>query len=1676
MSVICPNRNSEQYKELYDVLGSHEMAHLVWDRNGGYPLEFNPAGETSTLFNELLELTNNNRFETIRLKTQYYLDNNPYGQWWVDFKGEPGVFQLEPLLDRLSSKFGYAWRYAEPGELKENERATIHLRSKNPIIVVRKESISTGDILHEFGHIFINHIKRDNRPLYDKLVAEYRSLSEDIRKELEDYIEEHYSDYTDIAKEDEILTYLLERLADNLVDKDTGLFNVLNEVWEYIKKFLADLFGITDVSKITLKTTLKDLAYMMVDPDIQLGLGDTFTSGEFYESYTGNYDLSGTIPFKKKGIKDLPGMENITPELLKNKILEHSKQFEIETDPKLAKEKGRFKYKKDDVYEYMIGVKRICAKYGYGFIGKDDDNINVRVGKTIHGHIENISNDIVDDISDKYGVQLTAQAKRDIEKIFKDLKGKYTALTEVVIGDVDSGIVGVVDLILIDENSNVMLLDFKTKLRGYYNNKQGERVLKDSKFNFWEKGYKGSPSDKEVAHLQLSMYAYIIQKALGIPISSISVTKLDAVTEGEQNSKKQDIITSVRVFEDDVESGSESFYDKKGDVLLHNATLRIIEGDEAYINNKTLENKFKHEKEEFDEVFVTVTKAESEAGEWLDKLIKELNARVNIARKRFDAGSRSSIEELITNIQESESVTESLEWIIYHAYNDIVELDKDLAKFKKEGKEFTPGILYKWKDAVQAYKTLDELRVALMENKEMLPNKKYVNALNYISDKVAYFENKYKVEGKYLIAKWLTPYYNGIKAKYTETLESDYRKLKHREVKKGRMSLDEFEKTYGSIKTYVQSRIDSRKVEKETYHLLLKELEVASNDISELTRWLDNMLDTSDAVSAALVNAFVTADEKARSEAIDKKYDIIESVEALHKVRPKGNFQSEEDYYSFMLEHDKDGKPTQYLLKPYHSSFWEDIEEIRKREKLSKTKQEISAIVKEFQKENRLFDKEEFESALIDYINELHGKKLLKDKDAELLRDYVESTINPRIEAILDIEDLSEETKNNIEFWYYKNRNLFFIYSDQYNNPEWGKFMKLCGIDTNLSLYKQYSLLQSSDNPYAKFYNFIEEMNKEAGKMIPAGYRLYDRLPGVVKRNSERIKSGQNAISILKSNLDVNLFVRPEDIERGNQEYTNEFGRVRYFIPIRYTAKVEKDYQSYDLPTIYFKFWESANDYRNKREILPELEMARFFINSRKAYKRNVFKRIITTDGNVDDDKTAALKDKTVLADMLNDWFEMAVYGKYTKEEKLLWDISGKKKRRSVDLMKFVDLLNRYTSLNLLGGNVVQGTANIIIGEVMQTIENIAHEYVSPKNYTRATGLYTKYLPAVMGDVSLEAPRSLAGQIYQEFNVLDDDVSDTTFSTNTRAGKFLKNTSIYFVQSCGEHWLQNRFLIAMLLEKKAYDKEGNLLGTMWDQYELREGRLKLKTSVDLKRSEWTEKDQLAFKRKVRGVLSRMHGEYSDLGRVAIQRTALGRMAYMFRKFIVPGFRRRWATRNYNERLGQYTEGNYITTARFFKNYWKDLVSLKFALMSENWAGLSDHEKANVRRTLSEAAFLMATIVIATTLYKMGEGDDEDKWWASFLTYQAYRLKTELLFFTPKIDEAWSILRSPMASMAVLQNIIDFSNQLGQPGEVYERGPFKGQLKLKRIMLDFVPLYKQFYKARDIEEQISWFKN
>ena len=62
-------------------------------------------------------------------------------------------------------------------------------------------------------------------------------------------------------------------------------------------------------------------------------------------------------------------------------------------------------------------------------------------------------------------------------------------------------------------------------------------------------------------------------------------------------------------------------------------------------------------------------------------------------------------------------------------------------------------------------------------------------------------------------------------------------------------------------------------------------------------------------------------------------------------------------------------------------------------------------------------------------------------------------------------------------------------------------------------------------------------------------------------------------------------------------------------------------------------------------------------------------------------------------------------------------------------------------------------------------------------------------------------------------------------------------------------------------------------------------------------------------------------------------------------------------------------------------------------------------------------------------------------------------------------------------MSMVEGLAKLLSQLTGPGwQEYQQGPFKGDLKLKKTMIDLTVGVKQYYRARELGEQVGLMKS
>jgi hypothetical protein len=81
---------------------------------------------------------------------------------------------------------------------------------------------------------------------------------------------------------------------------------------------------------------------------------------------------------------------------------------------------------------------------------------------------------------------------------------------------------------------------------------------------------------------------------------------------------------------------------------------------------------------------------------------------------------------------------------------------------------------------------------------------------------------------------------------------------------------------------------------------------------------------------------------------------------------------------------------------------------------------------------------------------------------------------------------------------------------------------------------------------------------------------------------------------------------------------------------------------------------------------------------------------------------------------------------------------------------------------------------------------------------------------------------------------------------------------MYMLSTFGEHWIQGRFMIAYLLNKDALDKDGNVIGNMWDMIDFDENN-QIKIDDRVVNMDTVEMDKISL--QLRRILMKMHGNY-----------------------------------------------------------------------------------------------------------------------------------------------------------------------------------------------------------------------
>lgn len=611
-----------------------------------------------------------------------------------------------------------------------------------------------------------------------------------------------------------------------------------------------------------------------------------------------------------------------------------------------------------------------------------------------------------------------------------------------------------------------------------------------------------------------------------------------------------------------------------------------------------------------------------------------------------------------------------------------------------------------------------------------------------------------------------------------------------------------------------------------------------------------------------------------------------------------------------------------------------------------------------------------------------------------------------------------------------------------------------------------------------EYYDEYMKIKKEMDSLLPPTVTELYKAPQIRIDTTEAIlkeKGGFKKVANKVAKSITDKFIKREDEDEFGYISTNvDFnGEQVERIPIYYTKTLEDLNQlSTDASSSLLAYSVMASKYESMNNILDILEAARTTFKQRRVNKtvgnKTLKEKINVLGEQIEKEvfNTGSLRS----IDALNDFFEMQVYSRLKKEEA---EVLGK-----LSVAKTADTLGSITSWTTMGVNIFSGLQNVVIGDIQLLIESIGGEYITAKSLASGKAAYYKMLPEVLadaGNVHKTSKLSLLGERFNVSQELDRELRNKEFY-KSRLARILSGGSVYFLMNAGEHYLKYSTLLGMLYNIKVKDSNGKvmpLIDAFTVEKESKDGkvvdaRLRIKEGVTDMNGNAVNDDYIdKLSLKIAKVNQSLNGIYNDADKNAIQQYALGRLAFMFRRWMVPHYERRFRKLRYDTQLGQWREGYYITAGRFIYQLGKELTQGKVRT-SLLWNSLTSHEKANLRRALTE--ILTFTAIIGLLSIKGIE--DKDTWAKRMMYYHLLRMKREVGASMPTpwmFQDLANILRSPVPAMRTFDIITD-TISFWELWEDIERGKYKGHSVYYRNFIKNIPIAGNIQKVIDIKDE------
>jgi len=750
-------------------------------------------------------------------------------------------------------------------------------------------------------------------------------------------------------------------------------------------------------------------------------------------------------------------------------------------------------------------------------------------------------------------------------------------------------------------------------------------------------------------------------------------------------------------------------------------------------------------------------------------------------------------------------------------------------------------------------------------------------------------------------------------------------------------------------------------------------------------------------------------------------------------------------------------------------------------------------------------------------------KAELYELEKNLWKEYNEARDKDDAESLKRKEKYDKNTREI-------NKKITKFYKENYDEVKFDHLVESVQVPKDKWKNPEYaSIMKNPQSIEARMLNFLtntlDESNKnyfdKATLKRTSGSAVWYRLPSMGRDSLEKLSGGDYIENAKDSFERMYKWMGDEtdagqtgDIEDEGSEpirsakskffknvLADQVGSEKHIIPIHFRGKMNKKTQSYDVLTAVMTDSYASITHNERSQVLPVVDLI---------LNMNENKKVTQTDGIRTFFKTMKLNATQIKA-------IEKLQGEGTKEHQKLQSMVENRlygiETIGDEYAKISQTIMAWTGSTMLALNFYAGLANVMQGQVMNFIEAFGGQFFNSKNLARGEIKYLRDLGNIIGDLENLENTSRTNLLLEvldpqgEFRGLKEK-----FVRSNRAKALAQSKNLAAPNHIGEHFIQGQLMYAITDNIKVKDKNGKYLDrnfrptddvksaiSLDEAIEFKDGVAVLNENVHSTTFSDTadgnhEQILLETRSLMKKISSDLHGLYDSKIQAHAQRFVAGKFMFMLRKWLVPGFDRRWRgmvyavgkdaltfeelrdednryRRFYSPDLKSFQEGNYTTAVRFVRSLIKEGEFTQLFMLSKTntWNSMTDAEKANVRKTTMEIVMFALTIAAAHILKGLAmELPEEEAAPLMFMAFGFRRLHQELMAYVNPV-EGLKLMGSPAASVSMIQKATMLIGQsfydggnliLGNEAERYESGRRKGDLKIKKRFEDVVPILSQ----------------